>query len=155
MKTFSTGFNCPLGWLVIRASEKAIVEISFSDQPPADKNETTLLSETLVQLDQYFQGRRREFDLPLDAAGTQFQQAVWRQLLLIAAGEVRTYGQVATALGSAGAARAVGGACHANPLALVIPCHRVVGANGSLTGFGGGLRRKRWLLDHERKLFGA
>jgi len=153
MIIYTSGLSCPLGWLITKASEKTIFEISFADNPPGQIDETTLLKETLAQLGQYFQGLRKQFDLPLEAAGTPFQQAVWRQLLLIPPGEVRTYGRLAAALGSGGAARAVGGACHANPLALVIPCHRVVGADGSLTGFGGGLWRKRWLLDHERRFF--
>lgn len=94
---------------------------------------------------------RREFDLPLAPRGTPFQQAVWQQLLRIPYGEVRTYGQLAAALGKPGASRAVGSACRRNPLCILIPCHRVVGADGSLTGYAGGLDIKEYLLELEKQ----
>lgn len=93
---------------------------------------------------------RREFDLPLAAKGTPFQQAVWAQLRKIPYGEVRTYGQLAAALGKPKASRAVGSACHRNPLCIVVPCHRVIGADGSLTGYAEGLEIKEYLLELER-----
>ena len=102
------------------------------------------------QLNEYFAGVRREFDLPLAAKGTAFQQAVWAQLLKIPYGEVRTYGQLAAALGNPKASRAVGSACHRNPLCIVVPCHRVIGADGSLTGYAEGLDIKEYLLELER-----
>lgn len=101
------------------------------------------------QLEEYFEGRRRVFDLPLAVAGTPFQQAVWRRLQEIPYGEVRHYGDIAHALGRPSASRAVGAANGANPIPVVIPCHRVIGADGSLTGFGGGLEWKVALLEHE------
>ena len=112
--------------------------------------ETPLLQETEEQLNEYFAGARREFDLPLAAKGTAFQQTVWAQLRKIPYGEVRTYGQLAAALGNPKAARAVGGACHCNPIAIIQPCHRVVGANGSLTGYAYGLEVKEYLLELEQ-----
>ena len=112
--------------------------------------ETPLLQEAEEQLNEYFAGVRREFDLPLAAKGTAFQQAVWAQLCKIPYGEVRTYGQLAAALGKPRASRAVGSACHHNPLCIVVPCHRVIGANGSLTGYAEGLDIKEYLLELER-----
>jgi len=101
------------------------------------------------QLDEYFAGRLRRFTLPLDLRGTPFQRQVWDALLDIPYGETRSYGDVARALGRPRSARAVGGANHVNPVAIVVPCHRVIGADGSLTGYGGGLDRKKALLDLE------
>lgn len=102
------------------------------------------------QLDAYFAGELREFDLPLHLAGTTFQRTVWAQLLLIPYGETRTYGELAGALGNPGASRAVGLANGRNPVGIIVPCHRVIGASGSLTGYGGGLDRKQRLLAFER-----
>ena len=105
---------------------------------------------TRRQLDEYFAAQRREFDLPLDPRGTDFQRRVWKRLLDIPYGETTTYGRLATDLGDAKASRAVGLANGSNPIPIVIPCHRVIGADGSLTGFGGGLTIKQQLLDLER-----
>jgi methylated-DNA-[protein]-cysteine S-methyltransferase len=101
------------------------------------------------QLKEYFAGTRREFDLPLNMQGTEFQQRVWRELTKIPFGETRSYGQLAKRLGNPNGSRAVGLANGRNPIAIIVPCHRVIGADGSLTGFGGGLERKEWLLTHE------
>jgi methylated-DNA-[protein]-cysteine S-methyltransferase len=109
-----------------------------------------VLSEAERQLAEYFAGRRTEFDLPLDPAGTPFQQKVWSALRSIPFGETRTYAEVATQIGHPGAARAVGAASGRNPLSIVAPCHRVVGTSGELTGFAGGLEVKARLLAFER-----
>lgn len=101
------------------------------------------------QLDEYFAGRRRRFELDLEPFGTPFQREVWRTVRSIPYGETASYGEVARRLRRAGAARAVGRANATNPVCLLTPCHRVVGADGSLTGFGGGVETKRWLLEHE------
>ena len=101
------------------------------------------------QLQEYFAGKRREFDLPLRMAGTEFQQRVWRELAQIPFGETRSYGQLAKRLDNPNGSRAVGLANGRNPIAIIVPCHRVIGADGSLTGFGGGIDRKEWLLTHE------
>jgi methylated-DNA-[protein]-cysteine S-methyltransferase len=101
------------------------------------------------QLEEYFAGSRREFDLPLRMQGTEFQQRVWRSLMKIRYGETLSYGEQARRIGNSNASRAVGLANGRNPICIVVPCHRVIGADGSLTGFGGGLDRKRWLLAHE------
>jgi methylated-DNA-[protein]-cysteine S-methyltransferase len=101
------------------------------------------------QLDEYFAGDRREFDLRLSAVGTAFQKGVWAALIEIPYGETASYGATAAAIGSPSASRAVGLANGQNPISIIVPCHRVIGANGSLTGYGGGLDAKRWLLSHE------
>jgi len=110
---------------------------------------THLLKEARKQLNLYFAGKLEEFNLPLDYPGTAFQRSVWRQLLRIPLGKTVNYGWIAGKTGSPGAARAAGAAIGKNRISIIIPCHRVVGKDGSLTGFGGGLWRKKWLLQHE------
>lgn len=112
-------------------------------------DEDPLLVQAVRQLSEYFAGRRTEFDLPLRPQGTDFQQRVWRALCDIPFGQTWSYGELAQHIGSPTASRAVGLANGRNPISIVIPCHRVIGANGSMTGYGGGIERKRWLLAHE------
>jgi methylated-DNA-[protein]-cysteine S-methyltransferase len=149
----------PLGRMWIAADQGAIVEISWSapaalmvTQGESPQNsaqgETPLIAEAARQLGEYFEGRRREFDLPLRLKGTDFQRRVWDALLAIPHGEVRTYGEIARAIGNQHASRAVGMACNRNPVSIVVPCHRVVGAGG-LTGYAGGLDKKAFLLELE------
>lgn len=114
-------------------------------------NTTQLLTETAGQLDEYFRHQRRQFSLPLARQGTPFQQQVWHYLQQIPYGQVRSYGQQAQALGKASAARAVGAANGRNPVAIIVPCHRVLAADGRLTGYAGGLAHKIWLLQHEAR----
>ena len=109
-----------------------------------------MLALAATQLGEYFAGERRSFDLPLGARGTGFQQLVWRALTQIPCGETWTYGQLAHAIGRPSASRAVGAANARNPIAIIVPCHRVIGASGELTGYAGGMAAKRWLLEHER-----
>jgi len=138
--------------LGIEAGEAGIQCVRFGG-PPADAGKATdghqLLNEAARQLEEYFAGGRRTFELPLDLRGTDFQLRVWNALLEIPYGETRSYGQLASKLDLPGAARAVGAANGANPIALIVPCHRVIGAGGRLCGYGGGLDRKRFLLDLE------
>lgn len=108
-------------------------------------------SGTIEQLEQYFAGDRRSFALSLEPEGTEFQRAVWKALAAIPFGETRSYGEIAVAVGRPKAARAVGMANNRNPIAVIVPCHRVIGAGGALVGYAGGLERKTWLLDHERE----
>lgn len=115
------------------------------------EQETPLLREAEKQLGEYFAGTRREFHLPLSLRGTPFQLSVWAALQKIPFGETRSYGQLAAMIGRPRACRAVGMANHANPVMIVVPCHRVIGSDGSLTGYGGGLEMKRFLLDLEQK----
>jgi methylated-DNA-[protein]-cysteine S-methyltransferase len=112
-------------------------------------------AEAARQLREYFDGRRTEFGLPLALAGTAFQRRVWAQLRAIPFGQTVSYGQLASKLGQPSASRAVGLANGKNPLCIIVPCHRVIGAAGGLTGYGGGLERKRYLLDHERRVIAA
>ncbi|MDD3244123.1 MAG: methylated-DNA--[protein]-cysteine S-methyltransferase [Eubacteriales bacterium] len=142
----------PIGRLTLFANETALTDLLFAQAAPQEPylESSALLAQAALQLDEYFSGKRKGFDLPLMPQGTPFQKEVWRVLTTIPWGETRTYGEVAAALGRPGAARAVGGANHRNPLPIFIPCHRVVGTNGSLTGFGGGLEIKQWLLEHEQ-----
>lgn len=144
----------PLGWLRIVEKNEAIVEIQIMRQlEPApeelEQRETALLLEAKRQLEEYFAGIRAGFSLPLAPEGTAFQKAVWKQLEAIPYGETRTYGQIAAAVGNPNASRAVGGANHNNPIAIIIPCHRVIGANGKLTGYAGGIDLKEALLRIE------
>ena len=147
----------PVGRLRLTASESALVGIWFEQGRDAARGRsdlversTPVLERTRSQLEEYFAAQRSAFDLPLEPRGTEFQRGVWQRLLLIPYGETTTYGALATDLGDVKASRAVGLANGSNPIPIVIPCHRVIGADGSLTGFGGGLTIKRQLLDLER-----
>jgi methylated-DNA-[protein]-cysteine S-methyltransferase len=144
--------NSPMGPLTVASTEKGIASIQFGNTLPAGVvAEPAANQETVDQLAEYLEGRRTQFDLPLDVDGTDFQKAVWKELQRIPYGETRSYGEIAKAIGRPGAARAVGMANHDNPLAVVIPCHRVVGSNGSLTGYAGGLDLKAQLLSIESR----
>ncbi len=155
---YTTKHKTPVGELTLIASDRGLRAILWPNSSfagagiatrPGPNSEHPILRRALNQLDEYFAGSRTRFDVPLDLEGTRFQLAAWRSLANIPFGATTTYGQQAAALGIPTAARAVGMANGANPVCIVLPCHRVIGANGSLTGFGGGLHVKRWLLDHE------
>lgn len=139
----------PIGLLTIEETDGAITALRFGGEtvsPPP----TPLLQRAAQQLTEYFDARRRRFDLPLRPQGTVFQQAAWSALCDIPYGQTRTYAQQAAAIGNPKACRAVGMANHCNPLPLFIPCHRVIGAGGKLTGYAGGLAVKRFLLELEQ-----
>lgn len=140
----------PLGTLQLEFRREALAECRLVPSPPETPKTppSAAAKRALRELEEYFSGERRSFSIPLDAAGTPFQLAVWAALRSIPYGEVRTYGEVARMVGRPKAVRAVGGACHANPVIVVTPCHRVVAANGA-GGFGGGLENKRKLLSLE------
>ncbi|MBD3872502.1 MAG: methylated-DNA--[protein]-cysteine S-methyltransferase [Acidobacteria bacterium] len=122
----------------------------FADDAPRGTRETgKACARAVRQLETYFRGERRSFDLELDPEGSDFEKQVWEKLLLIPYGATTTYGEIARKLGDLGASRAVGFANARNPVAIIIPCHRVIGADGGLTGYAGGMHRKRWLLAHE------
>jgi methylated-DNA-[protein]-cysteine S-methyltransferase len=148
-------FDSPIGPLLAVARAGALAELWTSPVPdhktalPPGPRDRELLERTREQLDRYFAGELTAFDLPLDPAGTPFQRQVWDQLLRIPIGETISYGELARRVGRPGSARAVGAANGQNPISIVIPCHRVIGSDGKLTGYGGGLPRKAWLLDHE------
>ena len=144
----------PLGPLRLVARAEALAGVYLQDQRVPDveaaDRPARVLASAAVQLAAYFAGERQDFDLALGAAGTNFQQLVWRALTRIPFGETWSYGQLARAIGRPSASRAVGTANSKNPLAIIVPCHRVIGASGDLTGYAGGMPAKRWLLDHER-----
>jgi methylated-DNA-[protein]-cysteine S-methyltransferase len=148
MNTTTTIINSPIGPLTLTERDGALVRLSFGAHGSCDPP-TPLLRRATGQLNEYFAGTRREFDLPLAPSGTEFQLACWRALREIPYGETRSYGEQATRIGRPDRARAVGAANGANPIAVIVPCHRVIGADGSLVGFGGGLETKRRLLDLE------
>jgi methylated-DNA-[protein]-cysteine S-methyltransferase len=143
----------PVGRLRLSAASGALVGVAFArgGARGADAGASALLVEARRQLEEYFSGDRTAFELPLAPAGTAFQQEVWRTLRTIPHGEAWSYRRLALAIGRPSATRAVGAANGRNPIAIVIPCHRVIGADGSLTGYGGGLPVKTWLLEHERR----
>src|SRR5258706_2209303 len=135
-----------------RKSLKRMIARHEGDCPDAIWDPSLLeLKAMTEQLEAYFLGTLREFEMPLDLQGSEFQVKVWQSLGRIPFGETRSYGDVAKTVGQPKASRAVGLANHDNPLPIVIPCHRVIGANGNLTGYGGGVNRKRWLLEHEAR----
>ena len=151
-----TEMPSPLGMLTLVGSDAGLRAVVWPGDRvgrvplgPTDEGDAPVLAETRRQLDEYFAGDRRQFDLPLDLVGSEFQVAVWRSLADIPYGTTATYGEQAARLGKPAAVRAVGAANGRNPVSIVLPCHRVVGADGSLTGFAGGHAAQRWLLDHE------
>jgi methylated-DNA-[protein]-cysteine S-methyltransferase len=144
--------NTPLGVLQVSASEAGLVRVVFVSAEARSlplEVETPLLAEACRQLTAYFDGRLTTFDLPLAPAGTAFQQRVWQAVRQVPFGQTTTYAAIAASLSNPGAARAVGAANGQNPLWLLIPCHRIIGRTGSLSGYAGGLHRKQWLLLHE------
>jgi methylated-DNA-[protein]-cysteine S-methyltransferase len=144
--------NTPLGPLTVASTAKGLAAVRFGAwKPEGGVFDESANREFVRQLEQYFAGERKAFDFQLDVAGTDFQMAVWRELQKIPYGETRSYGEIAARIGKPRAARAVGMANHDNPLAVVIPCHRVVGRNGSLTGYAGGLRLKEEVLSLEQR----
>jgi methylated-DNA-[protein]-cysteine S-methyltransferase len=149
--------DSPIGQLLLTSDGESLTGLYMGtpskspqlDSDWAEKPNAAPLSEVARQLEQYFAGNRKVFDLPLKMEGTEFQKRVWRQLTKIPFGETWSYGQLAKRLENPNGSRAVGLANGRNPIAVIVPCHRVIGADGSLTGFGGGIPRKQWLLSHE------
>lgn len=148
--------DTPLGRMTLVGDEHALIHIDLPEaKPPLTiasdwRRDANRFKEERRQFDRYFDGTSKTFDLPLAPRGTPFQQEVWRALCDIGYGETICYAELARRIGRPKASRAVGLANGANPLSIIVPCHRVIGANGSLTGYGGGMDAKRWLLDHEQ-----
>lgn len=163
MTLAQASFSSPVGALTLIASDVGLVAVLWENDDPdrvrldaaAARGDHPILVQAQTQLAGYFAGTRQCFTLPLDVRGTPFQHLVWRALLDIPFGETRSYGAIARMIGRPGASRAVGAANGRNPVSIVIPCHRVVGSNGALTGFAGGIDAKRWLLDFERRRMDA
>lgn len=148
-------YETGLGTIGIAEANGGITHLFFEGEAFPEKEyrkeETPLLTEAGRQLTEYFEGKRRDFDLPLAPAGTEFMLRVWKALQEIPYGETRSYKEIAAAVGNGNACRAVGLANNRNPIAIVIPCHRVIGTDGSLVGYGGGLDKKAYLLKLEKK----
>ena len=148
---FSSFYSSPIGLICITATEAGISSVSFTDgsQEQSEFPENELTKHCAEQIAEYFNGKRKAFDLPLDPRGTDFQKSVWKILCTVSFGKTDSYLSVAKALNNPLSIRAVGAANGRNPIAIIIPCHRIIGTDGSLTGYAGGLWRKEWLLKHE------
>lgn len=148
----------PVGVLCIVSDGSALLQLNFEDTlvaaglkvPEAQACGCAVLESCIDQLREYFEGSRQVFDIPLNLKGTQFRNKVWEQLQKIGYGQTLKYGDIAKNIGSPAAHRAVGNANHNNPISIIVPCHRVIAAGGKLAGYGGGVWRKQWLLDHEK-----
>ena len=150
MQTYTACYRSEIGPFEVVGNQKGILTIKFNKEPlKTDRNLPACMKDCLGQMDEYFKGRRKKFSVTLVLKGTDFQKAVWRQLQKIPFGRTASYGDVARAINRPKAFRAVGNANNKNPIPLIIPCHRVIGSNGKMVGFGGGIWRKEWLLDHE------
>lgn len=148
MTYFIESFSSPLGVVEVTADAESVLSIHFvATAKSANANQIT--NDAITQLQEYFQGERQHFDLPLAAQGTEFQKNVWDALLTVDYGETCSYSDIADKINNPKAVRAVGSANGKNPLTIVVPCHRVIGSNGSLTGYASGTERKAWLLNHE------
>ncbi len=147
--------DSPLGKIAIYANDDSVTAVSFvkkEEYPAEDENaDHPLITQCVLQLNEYFQGKRKVFDLPLQQKGSAFQQTVWQQLLKIEYGKTMSYLELSKRVGDVKAIRAVGTTNGKNQVAIIVPCHRVIGSDGSLTGYAGELWRKKWLLEHEGK----
>lgn len=144
----------PLGWMELRATDSALSHAGFIDEPIKSNNTNPLLDIAIAQLSEYFSGQRQTFDVPLQQEGTLFQQKIWQMLQNIPYGTTTSYLQLSKSYGDIKAIRALAAANGKNKLAIFVPCHRVIGGDGSLTGFAWGLHRKGWLLRHEQIIAG-
>ena len=149
---YKTYYKSEIGILELTASDKGITALGFAESIP-DENyeENKHIKKCIKQLNEYFKGERKEFSIDLDFCGTEFQNNVWTELLKIPYGETRSYINIAVKLGDENAVRAVGMANNRNPIAIIVPCHRVIGSDGKLVGYAGGLWRKDWLLKREKE----
>ena len=152
MSNYNVSLESPLGRMVVVSNDTNLKEVSFSDDPIEDSEVLPeIMQKTVRQLGEYFEGARFEFDLDLDPDGTGFQKAVWQLLLKVPFGATKSYRDLALESGSVLNTRAVGTANGKNPIAIIVPCHRIIGSDGKMVGYAGGLERKKWLLLHEAK----
>jgi methylated-DNA-[protein]-cysteine S-methyltransferase len=153
MVNYTSNIDSPIGIVEINSTNEEIISIKFKDSvEKSSLNPPEVLKRCIEQLEEYFLGKRKNFNIPILFDGTAFQKQVWQKLLEIPYGKTVSYQFIAESVGDRNATRAVGNANGQNPISIIIPCHRVIGRNGKLTGYGGGLHRKKWLLDHERGL---
>ncbi len=144
-------YDSPIGILEISTTEEELISILYVDEKRENTEQPKILKEVIKQIQEYFNGDRKEFDIKFKLKGTEFQEKVWNALTHIPYGETVSYKYIATKIGNEKAVRAVGNTNGRNVINIVVPCHRVIGSNKSLTGYGGGLDRKLWLLQHEEK----
>lgn len=151
MNTETAYYKSPIGTLEIIGDEKSIHSIYFLDEEVSNENEiqSEAIKNCIQQLDEYFSGDRKEFKINLSPKGTEFQGKVWNELLKVPFGKTRSYLEQSKRVGDIKAIRAVASANGKNPISIIIPCHRIIGSDGSLTGYAGGIWRKKWLLEHE------
>lgn len=157
-KTYKAYYHSPVGWLEITTDEQTIHAVSFKEtkgDKRASAKPPAILQNTILQLHEYFEGQRRDFELTTGQTGTEFQLRVWKQLEKIPYGKTISYIQLAKRLGDPKCIRAAGTANGKNHIAIIVPCHRVIGASGDLVGYAGELWRKRWLLEHEARIAGG
>ena len=143
-------YNSIIRDIFISADENFLLSVKFVNHNFIENKENKIIKQTIKQLDEYFNGKRKKFELPLNPKGTEFQKKVWLQLMNIPYGKTATYKDIATLIGNTNASRAVGNANNKNPIAIIIPCHRVIGSNNKLTGYAGGLDKKEKLLNLEK-----
>ncbi len=143
-------YNSIIGDIFISADENFLLSVKFVNHNFIENKENKIIRQTIKQLDEYFRGKRKKFELPLNPKGTEFQKKVWLQLMKIPYGKTATYKDIATLIGNPNASRAVGNANNKNSIAIIIPCHRVIGSNNKLTGYAGGLDKKEKLLNLEK-----
>lgn len=159
--THHTRHPSPIGTLLLVGRPGVLTGLYVDDHdgapepPDGSVEDATAFTEVIAQLDAYFAGDRQGFDVPIELHGTDFQRAVWQALLDVPYGQTASYGEIARAIDRPSAVRAVGAANGANPVSIIVPCHRVIGSDGSLTGYGWGTDRKAWLLEHERAAAGT
>ena len=149
METCYAYYKSPIGLIEVGGTEDAVTSLFFVEERRPDVTSNAVCAEAVRQLAEYFDGTREDFELPLELTGTEFQRQVWVELTAIPFGQTVSYGDLARAIGKPTAVRAVGAANGDNPVSIIVPCHRVIGSDGGLTGYGGGLERKEWLLRHE------
>ncbi len=154
-QVYTSYIQSKIGYLIIVASEQYVQEIRFSDEKPDTGETNEITSKCVCQLTEYFSGERREFDVPVHARGTEFQVRVWEELMKVPFGQQVTYRELAEQVGDIKLTRAIGMASSKNRISIIVPCHRVVGSSGKLTGYAAGLWRKDWLLKHERLVAGV
>lgn len=149
-KLYQTYYDSPIGILKISANNNKITSLEFVEKKDRAESGNKVLQKCTKQLDEYFAGKRKDFELDLELNGTDFQKQVWKQLLKIPYAKTKSYGDIAEAIQNPKSVRAVGMANKVNRIAIIVPCHRVIGSDGSLTGYATGVWRKEWLLKHEK-----
>jgi len=151
MDTIAGYFDSPMGLIKICGNEHGITSLDFVHEKDQIELQNEIIIEAILQLKEYFNGNRKEFNLPVFLEGTAFQIRVWEMLTTVKYGRTATYKDIASLVNNEKASRAIGGANNKNPVAIIIPCHRIIGSNGKLIGYAGGLDKKQWLLEHEMR----